>query len=167
MFFSLLILFLVPIISLFIYLTILDYLIFRHVKKAISGKVFLYLIYVYSLFILTTLIFTTAYMLYSYYFSELGKLIYQNGETVLHFSDCFYFSASTLAIGNFGDIIAVGDLKLLATAEMLFGFLFMGIFIGISAEGFGKLAFIHLDWSRDHIIKKTSPVKKLEDTDIE
>jgi len=160
MFFSLLILFLVPIISLFIFLAILDYLILRHVKKAISGKVFLYLIYVYSLFLLTTSIFTTAYMLHSNYFPELGKLIYQNGETVLNFSDCFYFSLTTLLIGSFGDILPVGGLKLLATFEMLFGFLFMGIFIGISAEGFGKLAFIHLDLSKDNIIKKTSPVKK-------
>ena len=167
MFFRILIIILVPFISIDIYRTILKYLFLRHIKKAFFEKLFSYLARVYWLFILITLIFGIAYSLYSNFFSESGRLIYRNGETVLDFLDCFFYSASTLLIGSFGDILPVGNLKILAMFEMFFGFLFMGMLIGIFAEGFGKLAFILLDPSGEYIIREPYPVKKFKDTDIE
>ena len=165
MFFSILIDLLALFISMYFFRAFLKYLVLPHIKRGFFEKLISSLSLVFSLFLVITLIFSIAYSLNSNYFSKFGRLIYQNGETVLDFFDCFYFSASTLLIGSFGDILPVGALKDLAIFEMFFGFLFLGMLIGLFAEGFGKLAFMHLDWSREHIIKKPPPVKKFEDKD--
>jgi len=167
MFLRFLILCLTIFVPVFILYAFLKYLVLPHIKKAFFDQIMSSLYLVFLLFQLITAIFAITYNLYSNCFSEIGRLIYQNGETVLNLWDCLYFSASTLLIGSFGDIIPVGYLKILAILEMYFGFSFLGILIGLFAEGFGKLAFMHLDWSRDYIIKKPSPVKKFEDIDIE
>lgn len=155
------------IIPAFVFIAMLKYLVLPRIKEGFPDPIWSSISFVLTLFILITVIFSIAYSLYSNYFSESGRLIYQNGETVIDFNDFLYFSASTLLIGSFGDILPVRTLKILAIYEMFYGFLFLGMLIGLFAELFGKLAFIHLDSSGDFIIKKPYPVKKFEDTDIE
>ena len=167
MFLRFLILCLTIFIPVFILYAFLKYLVLPHIKKAFFDKIMSSLYLVFLLFQLITAIFAIAYYLYSNFFSESGRLIYQNGENVLNLWDCVYFSASTLLIGSFGDILPIGVLKGLAIIEMYFGFSFLVMLIGLFVEGFGKLAFKHLDWSMEYIIKKPPSVKKIEDTDIE
>ena len=167
MFLRILILILTLFIPAYILYAFLKKLVLPHIKKTFFAQLMLSLYFVFLIFLAITLTFGTSYHIYSNSFSEYGRLIYQNGETVLNDWDHIYFSASTLLIGSFGDIQPVGELKILAIFEMFFGLLILGMLIGLFAEGFGKLAFMHLDWSMEYIVKKPSPVKKIEDINID
>lgn len=59
-------------------------------------------------------------------FGVLTDFVQEEGESFANFMKCLYFSASTYSSLGFGDVVPLGDLRMLTGAEVLNGLILIG-----------------------------------------
>jgi hypothetical protein len=83
---------------------------------------------IFAVHIIGIWIYAIAYFLIENHtgFGSIAGATHAMGRNYLSFMDCLYFSASTYASLGLGDIAPVGDLRMLAMAEVLNGLVMIG-----------------------------------------
>jgi hypothetical protein len=99
-----------------------------HVAAPRRLRVLLMLGPIFAVHIIGIWIYAISYFLIENYtgFGSIAGASHVVGLNYLSFMDCLYFSASTYASLGLGDIAPIGDLRMLAMAEVLNGLVMIG-----------------------------------------
>jgi hypothetical protein len=76
---------------------------------------------------------------FAVYYQDRGLIESSTGHTITEPGDFIYFSIVTFTTVGYGDIIPKPETRILAATEALFGYIFIGLYVGVLTQITGHL----------------------------